>query len=132
MLKKKRKKKKIIIQKLSRFYSLDELDDYYSVVFQKLLSLRYAVSESFFFYLLRLHEKRYKIDYKNLKRTERREFRVNKRLYVKNQQSGKIKPYSFEKQEKNNDEFFIQFLDFLKKNNLAKTTLPPADLVVES
>ena len=94
--------------------------------------MRYAVSESFFFYLLRIHEKRYKFDYRELKKTERREFRVNKKLYVKNQQSGKIKPYALEKEEKSNDEVFTQFLDFLKKNNLAKTTLPPADSVAKS
>ena len=93
-LRKKQEKVKKI-QKLSKFYSLEELNEYYSVEFQKLVSMKDYVEDRFFCYMLKILEKRYKWDYKQVSRTERREFRVNKVLYADAQKRGEIDPYSF-------------------------------------
>lgn len=89
------------IQKLSKFYSLEELNEYYSVEFQKLVSMKDYVEDKFFFYMLKILEKRYKWDYKQVSRTERREFRVNKVLYADAQKRGEIDPYAFKNKPDN-------------------------------
>lgn len=55
--------------------------------------MKNTVGDAFFFFLLREHERRMKKDLKALRRVEKREFSISKRLYKEDQLSGKIKPY---------------------------------------